>query len=146
MSKTAPDQQDLELTLRLYDMRRESVTRASRDALNFKFWPRSYDELKAVSSDFKHDLNGPWRQMTGYWEMVYGFARHGLCNADFLVENNGEGLFLFAKIKPYLENIRHDSSPMAFMNTEWITQNCPQGQKRFEIVSGRVRAMLEKMK
>lgn len=146
MSKEKADYQDLELTLRLYEMRRESVTRQSRDALNLKFWPKSYDELKAVSSDIKHDFNGPWRQMTSYWEMVYGFARHGLCNADFLVENNGEGLFLFAKIKPFLEDFRRDNSPTAFQNTEWITQNCEMGKKRFEMICARVKALTEKMK
>src|SRR6185436_6486539 len=102
MSKLAPDHQDLELTLKLYEMRREAVTRQSRDALNFKFWPQSYADIKEVSSDVKNPLNAPWRQMTSYWEMVYGFARHGLCNADFLMENNAEGLFLFAKIAPFV--------------------------------------------
>ena len=145
MSKETPDHHDMELTLRLYDMRREAVTRQSREALNFKFWPKSYDDVKAVSNDFKHELNAPWRQMTGYWEMVYGFARHGLCNADFLAENNGEGMFHFAKIQPFIEQIRKDSSPTAFQNVEWITKNCEQGRKRFEMITGRVKAMMAKM-
>ena len=145
MSKETPDHHDMELTLRLYDMRREAITRQSRDALNFKFWPKSYDDVKAVSNDFKHELNAPWRQMTGYWEMVYGFARHGLCNADFLAENNGEGMFLFAKLQPFIEQIRKDSSPTAFQNVEWITKNCEQGRKRFEMITGRVKAMMAKM-
>ena len=145
MSKETPDHHDMELTLRLYDMRREAVTRQSREALNFKFWPKSYDDVKAVSNDFKHELNAPWRQMSGYWEMVYGFARHGLCNADFLAENNGEGMFLFAKLQPFIEQIRKDSSPTAFQNVEWITQNCEQGRKRFEMITGRVKAMMAKM-
>ena len=145
MSKETPDHHDMELTLRLYDMRREAITRQSREALNFKFWPKSYDDVKAVSNDFKHELNAPWRQMSGYWEMVYGFARHGLCNADFLAENNGEGMFLFAKLQPFIEQIRKDSSPTAFQNVEWITKNCEQGRKRFEMITGRVKAMMAKM-
>lgn len=146
MSKEKADYQDLELTLRLYEMRRETVTRQSRDALNFKFWPKNYAELKAVSSDFKHELNAPWRQMSSYWEMVYSFARHGLCNADFLVENNGEGLFLFAKVQPYLEEFRKEFSPTAFQSTEWIAQNCEQGKKRFAMIQARVKKVAETMK
>jgi hypothetical protein len=145
MGKEKADQQDLDLTLKLYEMRRETVTRQSRDALNFKFWPKSYADLKEVSSNFQNELNGPWRQMSGYWEMVYGFARHGLCNADFLVENNGEGLFLFAKIYPYLEEFRRDNSPTAFQSVEWITKNSEVGQKRFAMVQARVKAIQEKM-
>ena len=146
MGKERPDYQDIELTLRLYEMRRETVTRQSRDALNMKFWPKSYADLKAVASDFKHELNAPWRQMTGYWEMVYSFARHGLCNPDFLVENNGEGLFLFAKIQPFLEEFRKENSPTAFQSTEWISQNCEVGKKRFAMIQSRVKMFAERMK
>ena len=84
MGKEKADQQDLDLTLKLYEMRRETVTRQSRDALNFKFWPKSYADLKEVSSNFQNELNGPWRQMSSYWEMVYGMARRGIIHADFL--------------------------------------------------------------
>lgn len=146
MGKERPDYQDLELTLKLFELRRETVTRQSRDALNMKFWPKSYADIKEVSSNFQHELNAPWRQMTSYWEMVYGFARNGLCNADFLVENNGEGLFLFAKIQPFLEEFRKENSPTAFQSTEWISQNCEQGKKRFAMIQARVRAFTEKAK
>ncbi len=143
MSKEVPDQHDLELTLRLYEMRRETITRQSRDALNFKFWPKSDADIKAVSNDFKHELNAPWRQMTSYWEMVYGFARHGLCNADFLVENNGEGLFLFAKLKPFLAEMRKDS-PTTFQNCEWVATQCDQGRKRLAMIETRIKQIMEK--
>ena len=146
MSKQQPDQADLDLTLKLYEMRREAVTRASRDALNFGFWPRSYADVKAAwKQDPKNPLNAAWRQMCGYWEMVYGFARHGLCNADFLVENNGEGLFHFAKIYPFLAEIRAEGSPTAFLSTEWITQNCELGKSRFAMIQGRVKQFSEMM-
>ena len=77
--------------------------------------------------------------------MVYGFARHGICNADFLVENNSEGLFLFAKIYPFLSEIRAESSPTAFQSCEWITANCEVGKKRFMAVQGRVKHFAEIM-
>jgi len=145
MSKEAPCHNDLDLTLRLYEMRRETVTRQSRDALNFKFWPKSYADVKAVSSDFKHELNAPWRQMTSYWEMVYGFARQGLCNAEFLVENNGEGLFLFGKLKPFLEDIRKDGMPTSFQNVEWVSLHTEIGKTRLAMIEKRIKAMMEKM-
>ena len=40
MSKRKADYTDAELTLKLYDLRRESVLRASRDAINGKLWPK----------------------------------------------------------------------------------------------------------
>ena len=50
--------------------------------------------------DGLYPLNAAWRQTSSYWEMVYSMARHGIVNPDYWVENNGEGLFLFAKVAP----------------------------------------------
>ena len=47
MSKHAPDHHDADLVLRLYDLRREPVMRASRDAINAEFWPEDVDEAYA---------------------------------------------------------------------------------------------------
>jgi hypothetical protein len=60
--------------------------------------------------------------------MVYSMARHGIVHADFLVENNTEGLFLFARVEPYLERIRQTSSPRSFRNAEWVATNTEAGK------------------
>lgn len=135
MSKEKPDYQDATLTLELYDLRREAVMRQSRDAINGKFWPKSYEDLKAIAQ-MDHPHNAAFRQVVSYWEMVYGMAKHGITNPDYLVENNGEGLFLYAKVLPYLEQYRKEFSPRAFQNAEWISQNCKTGRERLEITQG----------
>ena len=103
-AKKSPDHRDAQLVLRLYDLRRESVMRASRDKIA-KFLPRSYDDLVAITKP-EHPDNAAWRQVSSYFEMAYGFARHGIAHPDFLAENTGEGMLLFAKIAPYLERFR----------------------------------------
>lgn len=143
MAAQHPTHQDAELVLRLYDLRRETVMRESRDAMNRDFLPKSYAEFKAVTSDMKHPLNRPFRQTSSYWEMCYGFAKHGIISADFLIENNGEGLFLFAKIEPYLEEFRREFSPTAFQNTEWLVKNSTVAKQRLEVVRKRIAAMKE---
>jgi len=75
--------------------------------------------------------------------MAYGFARHHIVNADFLIENTTEGLFLYAKVLPFLERFRKEVSPTAFRNSEWITRSCETGKQRLELVQSRVRKMLE---
>ena len=143
MSKEKPDYQDAELMLKLYELRRESVMRESRNNINMKFFPKSYDDAVAVTK-FEHPLNEAFRQTSSYWEMVYGFARHGIVNADFLIENNGEGLFLYAKMQPHLERFRKEnSSPTAFQNAEWISTQCAEGRRRFEMIQARVRKMAD---
>ncbi|HTS89747.1 MAG TPA: hypothetical protein VMG41_14740 [Gemmatimonadales bacterium] len=137
MLKENPDHLDADLILKLYDLRREEVMRESRNAINRDFWPRTADEALAVlRSD--HPLNRAWRQTTTYWEMVYGMGRHGIIHADFLAENNGEGLLLFARVEPYLADIRKASSPRAFRNTEWIATESEVGRTLLESFRARV--------
>lgn len=118
MLKDYPDHHDAELVLRMYELRREPVMRESRQKMR-QFLPKSYDELMSVVKA-EHPLNAAFRQTSTYWEMVYGMARHGIVHADFLAETTGEGLLLFAKVKPYLERYRKDVSPRAFANAEWF--------------------------
>lgn len=141
MLKEAPDHHDAELVLKIYDLRREPVMRESRNAINSKFWPRNAEEAVAVTAH-DHPLNVAFRQTAGYWEMVFGMARHGIIHPDFLVENNGEGLFLFARVEPYLDQIRQASSPRAFRNAEWVVANCPSGKTLMEGYRARVKRML----
>ncbi len=101
MSKKKPTHHDASLILELYDLRREAVMRQSRNAI-VQWLPKSWDEFIAITQP-THDLNAAWRQVSSYFEMAYGFARHGAVHADMLAESTAEGLILFAKVKPYLE-------------------------------------------
>lgn len=140
-SKSKPDHHDADLALRLYDLRRETVMRQSRD-LMAKFLPRSFEEIAAVLAP-DHPHNAAWRQVTSYFEMAWNMARHGIANPDFLAENTGEGFYLFAKVHPYLEQIRRATSPLAFHNAEWMLQNSASARQRFELFQARVAKMLK---
>ena len=136
-----PDHHDAELAFRAYELRREPVMRESRTAINRDFWPKSFDELLAVTKG-DHPLNAAWRQTTTYWEMIYGSVKHGIVNADYFMESSGEGLFLFARVAPYLEQFRREVSPVAYQNAEWVAKNTAVGQKMFAMFSARVQKML----
>lgn len=142
MSAEKPDYHDADLVLRVYEMRREARTREARDLLNFQFWPKSYDDVKEVQKA-DNPMNFAWRQLNAYWEMVYSLARHGIVNADYLTENNGEALFHFAKVAPYLDEIRKDGSPRAFSNVEWATKECETGRQIFAYLSDIVKKRTE---
>jgi hypothetical protein len=141
MSKEVPDHHDAEIVMKLYDLRRETVMRDSRAKLA-QFLPRTWEDFLAVT----HPMNAAFRQVSSYWEMAYGFARHHIVNPDFLIENTTEGLFIYAKVLPFLERFRKEVSPTAFRNYEWITTQCETGKQRLEMVQGRVRKMLETSK
>lgn len=139
--KERPDHHDAELVLRLYDLRREPVMREARTKIG-QFLPRTWEELVAVMQP-THPMNAAWRQTSSYWEAAYGMARHGIVNPDYLAENTVEGLFLFAKVQPFLDRMRREVSPLAFQNAEWLLQSSATARQRFELVQARVRAMME---
>lgn len=133
MLKEHPDHHDADLLLKIYDLRRESVMRESRATLLRDYWPRTpEDALDVYRSD--HPLNRPWRQVTTYWEMVYGMARRGIIHADFLVDNSGEGLVILARAESYLPQLREAFGPRVLQHTEWIAQETETGRKMMEVM------------
>ena len=139
-AKKRPDHHDAELALRVYELRREPVMRESRNAIAQEFWPKSFEDVLAVTK-YEHPLNRSFRQCATYWEMVYGIVKHGIVNAEYFLESNGEGMFLFAKIAPYLDDYRDQVSPLAFRNAEWVVTECRPGRKMFEIIEARVKKL-----
>jgi len=79
--------------------------------------------------------------VSSYYEMAFGFARHGIVPADFLAENSGEGLLLYAKIEPHLSAIRSKISPTAFQNAEWLVKKSPAAKERLKLMRKRVETM-----
>lgn len=141
MMKDAPDHLDADLILKLYDLRREESLRAAREKLTSEFWPKNAKEAVAVTAH-EHPLNRTYRQVSTYWEMVYRMARHGIIHGDFLVENNGEGLLLYAKVEPYLAEIRAATSPRSFQNAEWVAKEVPMGRTIADHMRARVKKTL----
>lgn len=137
MIKDSPDHHDAELVLRLYDLRREPLMRDSRRFMTAEFWPKTAEELLAVTKP-DHPGNAASRQVIGYWEMAFGLARHGIVNPDYLAEHSGEGFFILAKVYPWLTEWRAASSPRAFRNAEWIATHCDEGKEQFGYYRQRV--------
>lgn len=141
MIKDSPDHHDADLVLRLYELRRETTIRDSRRYLAAEFWPRSAEELLAITKA-DHPGNTAFRQVTGYWEMAYALARHGIVNPDYLAESSGEGLFFFAKVHTWLPELRAATSARTLRNTEWISTQCEEGRELFAYFRQRVEKAL----
>lgn len=141
MNPRPPNHADAELVLKLYDLRRETVLRASRKTL-MTWVPASYEDLLALTK-LDHPDNAAWRQVTSFYEYAFGFARHGIVPPDFLAEYNGEGLLLFAKVEPFLARLRAELAPTAFQNSEWIVQNSAWARERLALLRARIEKMRE---
>ena len=99
------------------------------------------DDVKAVASP-GHELNAAYRQLGTYWEMVYGLVRHGIVHPEYFMETNGEGIFLYAKVEPYLEQLRKDFNPTILRNTEWVAKETERGRALAAMFKARVQKVL----
>jgi hypothetical protein len=142
LQKDFPDHHDADLILRAYELRREAVLRDARRKMAIDFWPKSLDDLMAIGS-WEHPENEAFRQVSSYWELVYGMARHGIVHAEYMAESSGgEGLILLAKVFPFLGPFREAASPRFLLNTEWIATETEYGRNQFE----RLRGLIERMR
>jgi len=140
-SKDFPDHHDAELVLRLYELRREPVLRSARDTITREFWPRSIEDVQAVVA-WDHPMNTAFRQVVGYWELAYGLGRHGIVHAEYLAEaSGGEALTLYAKLAPFLDELRETAGPRFFRNIEWIATETELGREFVARMTPRVNAM-----
>ena len=136
MRKDFPDHHDADLVLRLYDLRREPTMRQARRAILTQFWPGSFDDLAAVVR-LEHPLNESYRQVASYWEMAFGMARHGIIQPDYLAEHSGEGLWLLAKVQPFLPQLR-ETRPRSFQNAEWLVTHSDTARVMLEDIRARI--------
>lgn len=130
LKKEYPDHHDAALVLQLYELRREAVMRESRAQMT-RFQPTSPDEALAILKR-DHPLNAALRQVVSYWEMVYGMIKWGVLHPDFALDSTGEGLVLFAKVEPWLAEIRAQKTGVQFMNAEWVATQTEAGRKTME--------------
>ncbi|MCA0376768.1 MAG: hypothetical protein LCH84_14040 [Gemmatimonadetes bacterium] len=140
--KDHPDHHDGELVLRFYELRREPVMREARANIIQKFHPLTQDDALAILKG-DHPLNAAYRQVSTYWEMVYGMARNGIVHGDYMMESNGEGLLLFTRMEPWLDAVRAAQTPLAYRNAQWVAENTATGKATAERFRARQRAAMD---
>jgi hypothetical protein len=141
-----PDHEDVNIVLKLYELRRESVMRQARDHVNLQFMPKSWEEFaKILELDNPH--NAHFRQVATYWEMAATFVNMGALHEDLFWNTNGEAIFFFAKVQPFLERLRKDIyGPMYLTQLESLIRRRPDGQDRVQMVQQRIAKIAEARK
>lgn len=133
---------DVDIILRLYELRREPVMREARKFVAFDFWPTSFEELGklfgAGGKEFAY-----WRQVTSYWDMAMSFVSRGALDANLFLDNANEMFFTYAKIKPFLPALRENVSPLFWKRIEDFITNSPEAQQKLAIISKNVERVRE---
>ncbi|MBZ5721209.1 MAG: hypothetical protein LAO03_12590 [Acidobacteriia bacterium] len=143
-----PTTADAELILKLYDLRREAEIRKARNWWLTQFWPESVDEIVKIATALGTQENAWLRQVGGYWEMAASLALHGAVNQELFLEPSfsGEMFFLFAKVHPFLKELREKmQSPTLFRNVETLINGSERAKEFFKMTETRVAARRKAM-
>lgn len=118
-------QTDAMAILKLYELRRDEKMRRARAWFLSKFAPqnaldiaRLYRDGEAASANF--------RMITSYWDMASSLVLNGGIDAKMFLDANTEHVVVFAKIQPFLAEIRElFGEPDYLLNLETLVLKVP---------------------
>lgn len=99
---------DVNLILRLYEMRREDRLRDARKWFSGSFKVKTYDESLALCPPGS-EPNASYRMVVTYWEMVASFLTNGVLNAELFYQSGRELLFVWERVRDVLPTVRDKS-------------------------------------
>lgn len=119
-----------DLILKLYDLRREATMRKARDWF-FSFNPQSAQDVMNTMMD--PEVGGLMRMVISYWDMAAAMVNHGAIDLDLFTETNGEYMMVYAKIEPFIAELREMwQEPKAFSNIEKLINAQENGPEKFK--------------
>src|SRR4051812_30796362 len=135
---------DVNLILRLYEMRREDRLREARKWFTASFKPRTFEDFQALCPPGS-EPNASYRMVVTYWEMVASFLTSGVLNAELFYQSGREILFVWERVRDILPAVREKNGhARELKNLEeaatayigWWDHTSPRAHHAF---SGRVR-------
>ena len=135
---------DVNLILKLYDMRRESRLREARRWFTGSFKARTLDDFNALCPAGS-EQQASYRMFTTYWEMVASFITSGAVNQELFFQSGRELLFCWERVRDLLPHVRDlYKNPLELANLEaaamvYIKWWDTQAPGAYEAFSKRVR-------
>jgi len=113
------------LNLRLFELRREPVLREAREWFLRDFNPETFVELTEALGG---ERNPSFRMVLGYWDMAASLVTTGAIDADAFRAAHSEVFATFAKIQPFIAELRRVSGESQFcMHVEAVVMGAPDG-------------------
>ena len=135
---------EVNLMLRLYDMRREPRMREARRWFTGSFKAKSLDDFNALCPAGS-EQHASYRMVTTYWEMVASFVTSGVLNDELFFQTGRELLFCWERVRDLIPHVRElYKNPIELRNLEaaaklyikWWNKQAPGA---YEAFSKRVR-------
>ena len=134
---------DADLILKLYDLRREKTMREARNWF-FTFNPQSPQDFMDVLIG---DKSAYYRMVVSYWDMACTLVNHGAIDADMFAEANGEHVFVYSKVEPFLPALREAmGAPQMLANLEKVVKAIPDYEEKIKTMRERMAKFAELMK
>jgi len=131
---------DADLILKLYDLRRETVMREARNWF-FTFNPTGVQDFIDV---LLSDKSGYYRMVMTYWDMAASLVNSGAIDEEMFNEANGEHLFIYSKIEPFISEMRTFlDAPDMLKNLEQLIMRRPNAEKEIASVRERMKKFAE---
>jgi hypothetical protein len=130
--RDAPNFEDANLALRLYELRREPEMRKAR-ALVGSLAGKPWEEVEPILG-YGHPENAHFRQATSYWEMVAAFVNRGIFHPDTYLDACGEGIFTYWTFRPHVERIRATGRPRFLLQTERLVADHAEARERLDLI------------
>ena len=133
--------EDANLILKLYDLRREEVMRKARSWFIGEFHPGS---LQDVSDAAMGEHSAYYRMVTTYWDMAASLVNNGAIDEQMFNDANGEHLAVYAKIEPFVAEIRTAMNmPQYMQHLEQLVMRMPDARERMTAFRERMKQMAQ---
>lgn len=111
---------DVNLILKLYDLRREEKLRQARKWFVTSFYARTLEEFDALCPQGSEE-NAYFRMLVTYWDMAASFITNGVLNETLFYQSGRELLFVWERVRDLVPQIRKKTKDTnAFKNLETI--------------------------
>jgi len=131
---------DADLILKLYELRREKTMREARNWF-FQFNPKGKEDFIDVLTS---DKSGLYRMVISYWDMACSFVNNGALDAQMFNDANGEHLFVYAKLEPFLPALREEmGNPNFLAHLEKVVKECPDYETKLANIRTRMAKLIE---
>ena len=132
-------QEEADLILKLYDLRRESLMREARNWF-FAFNPQSPQDFMDVLTS---DKSGQYRMVISYWDMACSLVNNGAIDAQMFNDANGEHIFVYAKMEPWIPMLREQmGNPQFLAHLEKTVTALPDCAERLVAIRDRIQKLI----
>lgn len=131
--------EDVNLILRLYELRREAKMREARKWFATSFKARTLEEAVSLCPPGS-EQDAYFRMVVTYWDMVASFITSGVLNRELFFQSGNELLFVWEKVRHLVAPARESAkNPSLLKNLEtvatsyidWMNRHAPEAYAAF---------------